>query len=956
MMKCSKNSIAVFKGETLFTGAANLLPFLIFLFSFLLFFNTIFNGYNLDDELVTINHPLTSQGLSDVKRIFTSPFYSDNFGYNYDYRPMTLLSFAIENQFFGDSPKISHFFNIILFSFICVLLYLCLKKLFYSAKAPLSLVTVLLYASHPIHTEVVASIKGRDELLSLFFSLLSLYWFIKYVNNSFTKAFLVGSLLFLLSLLSKISCLSFSIAIPITLLLLNKCSNRKHLLIISAFLSILAMFLVNLNLPLKALFITASMATVSVVHFICKHIQSKSFEGFQAVSNKLSAFNQVAKDINKGANFTKLQKSGFIHFWLFNICITLIFIAPYLLSRNDLMIGNILFLISLVYALFLASGWRQVFLLAVCLGVSLYSFIVTDIYFNFSLALAIFAAVFNFLLYPQKKGFYIFFIILILASFEYAAFHSFQFVFPLVFLIGIVIPKLRFVYKYGRWVIAIIPVLSILSFPFTGSLENVPAIVIICCFILTSRLYDLGYSRRNINFFFFAIFALIILSESLYISVQGRESVAEKVYFNTSRYIDPNTIVLATNVITTDAKDVALALNKTGTKPVTGFIYNRPLDFVEAPVQISSKFSVRFATGLDILFRYFKLLWVPHPLCYYYGYKIIDVKYFNSATVIISLILHLLIAITGVLSIKKNPVISWAIGFYLITIAPFSNILQTIPGGLGERYLVVPSIGFCVIIAWCVAVGVPRILKRVFTSTNLISSLIIVSVILLYSFATIIRNFQWKDKLTLMRHDIVNINNSAQAHNLLAFALMAKSIEIKVSRQEQVALQQEAIQHFRKALDIYPKFFNVAFDLGRAYEQLNMPDSAVVAYKKALQLNPTYYQIHLNLSNLLINTGHPVEAIPLLETFIKNSPEEYVGYEKLSFAYYRLGRYSESIATNKMALMALPNEAAAYINIGRVFKAMQQPDSARLYLNEGLKIAPGNPDATNLLNSLGNSR
>src|ERR1039458_9564470 len=77
-------------------------PAIIFCFSFLLYFNTVFNDYNLDDELVTRNHPLTSQGISAIPKIFTSNYYSDAMGYAYGYRPLVHVSFAIEHQLFGD--------------------------------------------------------------------------------------------------------------------------------------------------------------------------------------------------------------------------------------------------------------------------------------------------------------------------------------------------------------------------------------------------------------------------------------------------------------------------------------------------------------------------------------------------------------------------------------------------------------------------------------------------------------------------------------------------------------------------------------------------------------------------------------------------------------------------------------------------------------------------------------
>ena len=85
-------------------------PLIVFVLAFLLYANTISNDYNLDDELVTINHRTTSKGFSGISEIFTSFYYEDDVGYKYDYRPITHVSFAIEHQFFGDNPQVSLLF------------------------------------------------------------------------------------------------------------------------------------------------------------------------------------------------------------------------------------------------------------------------------------------------------------------------------------------------------------------------------------------------------------------------------------------------------------------------------------------------------------------------------------------------------------------------------------------------------------------------------------------------------------------------------------------------------------------------------------------------------------------------------------------------------------------------------------------------------------------------------
>src|SRR4051812_28179847 len=161
-------------GTHIFLTAERFYSLLIFAFSFLLYFNSVFNDYNMDDELVTQNHRLTSKGISAIPEIFSSPYYEDKSGYRYEYRPMVLVTFAIEHSLFGDHAGVSHFINVLLYSLLCCLLFRVLRKLFKNYNILFPLLITLLFAAHPVHTEVVASIKNRDEILSLLFGLLSL--------------------------------------------------------------------------------------------------------------------------------------------------------------------------------------------------------------------------------------------------------------------------------------------------------------------------------------------------------------------------------------------------------------------------------------------------------------------------------------------------------------------------------------------------------------------------------------------------------------------------------------------------------------------------------------------------------------------------------------------------------------------------------------------------------------
>lgn len=211
--------------------------YLFGLLTFFLFANTLGNGYNMDDGMVTRNHPLTSKGLSAISEIFTSPYYSDAMGYAYGYRPMVHLSFALEHDLFGEKPGAGHFINVILFALSVVLFFKLLVKMLGEKNVLFAGIATLLFAVHPIHTEVVASLKNRDEILAFLFVIWSALSLHKYLIKNSWFSILTAFILFSCAMLSKKSVYPMAFILPIAILLLKDISI-KQLIILSAVLII----------------------------------------------------------------------------------------------------------------------------------------------------------------------------------------------------------------------------------------------------------------------------------------------------------------------------------------------------------------------------------------------------------------------------------------------------------------------------------------------------------------------------------------------------------------------------------------------------------------------------------------------------------------------------------------------------------------------------------------------
>lgn len=185
---------------------------ILFVFSCLLYANTLQNQYASDDTLVITSNKFTQNGIAGLKDIFTNDAFVGFFGERGKtlvaggrYRPLSLATFAIEISLFGkNKPHISHAINALLYGFTVVIIYLLLIELFESKiieeKWWLSIpfLMALLYAAHPIHTEAVANIKGRDEIMGMMFSMASVYLAVHFIRkNNIIYLFSFSACLFL---------------------------------------------------------------------------------------------------------------------------------------------------------------------------------------------------------------------------------------------------------------------------------------------------------------------------------------------------------------------------------------------------------------------------------------------------------------------------------------------------------------------------------------------------------------------------------------------------------------------------------------------------------------------------------------------------------------------------------------------------------------------------------------
>lgn len=172
----------------------------------------------LDDEIMTRNNAFVNKGVAGIRDIFThGTLYGFNGMNDQSYRPLMLAVFALEKTLFKGTAGSYHFFNVFYYALACGTFYLFLKKAL-GRESVIPLLVALIFVAHPIHTEVVANIKSRDEILSFLFATWSLLYVLKYALDGNKNKDLILSLVFYLAAtLSKETGLAMLGLIPLTL-------------------------------------------------------------------------------------------------------------------------------------------------------------------------------------------------------------------------------------------------------------------------------------------------------------------------------------------------------------------------------------------------------------------------------------------------------------------------------------------------------------------------------------------------------------------------------------------------------------------------------------------------------------------------------------------------------------------------------------------------------------------
>lgn len=223
------------------TGKKSVVLFIITVTAFAVYFKiTGFQLTGSDDKLLIAG----SLKAKNILSAFTEPYiFSDGLFY----RPVVTLSFYIISLIQNDTLYFQYLLNIFLHIASAFAFYAFLIKL-KTDSVPAFFVSIL-FTVHPLYTNAVAWLPGRNDILLSLFIFLSFIYLLKYISNSKPGYLVIFSALFLCALLTKESAAAAALLFLLYMFMFARDTfmKRKYDILISAALPVLIWFLLRKN-------------------------------------------------------------------------------------------------------------------------------------------------------------------------------------------------------------------------------------------------------------------------------------------------------------------------------------------------------------------------------------------------------------------------------------------------------------------------------------------------------------------------------------------------------------------------------------------------------------------------------------------------------------------------------------------------------------------------------------
>lgn len=341
-----------------------------------------------------------------------------------------------------------------------------------------------------------------------------------------------------------------------------------------------------------------------------------------------------------------------------------------------------------------------------------------------------------------------------------------------------------------------------------------------------------------------------------------------------------------------------------------------------------------FLSVLALVGQYlWKLLW-PVRLCAYYVFHksvtLLDPRVLGGlAGLIVCAVLFLLLW-------RRARPASFALIWLLATLAPVLNPQWVGLNVFTERYLYLPSVGFCWVAAW----GLERLWatassRRPVWRCGFVAVAGVLTVLCMFRIVT--RNGDWRNNVVFYTRVLAASPDADAIRNELG-ATYKEQGDLQAAEREFC----DVLQHDPNNLGCLNNLASVFIDQRRYVE-------AIEILLRTIQLDPRYAYSHMNLGLAYTRMGLTKRAEEELRTGIALAPKESAGYVALGILYWQTGNRNLAEAALKRALSISPSNSGFHLTLGEFYAANGRITDAIQEYRATLETDPDNARAISAL-------
>jgi len=372
--------------------------------------------------------------------------------------------------------------------------------------------------------------------------------------------------------------------------------------------------------------------------------------------------------------------------------------------------------------------------------------------------------------------------------------------------------------------------------------------------------------------------------------------------------------------------------------------------FVDNPLFGADFWTARM-TAIKVLGKYLWLLVFPRDLSSDYSYNQIPLvtwrfDNWEDCKALIALAVCAFVIVIAMQSYRQSKPVFFFIAFFFVTMAPTSNLIILIGPTMAERFLYLPSLGF----AGCLLVAINAASRRPparYAWQRWLAPTVIALICLVFGIRTFMRNFDWTDDETLWTSAVQVSPGSFKTHTSLAFVLNEKN-----PRGEKLNTEIAEIGRSLEILNNLPDVQNTAPTYAQAGAYYRFKGDFLAAPE-----NMVWYQKALNvlLHGLRVDQAYNREnrRMEMLRGNRTSSQIPNDGwaelYLQLGIVYRRLNDPGKALVALKYGLSLTPRDPKFYQNIAAAYLSLGDNRQAAVALIAGLLVSPDNAElATSL--------